>query len=365
MGKIRKINFYYGAILTAILQNNPDASPTLILNDEETRQAYKVLTNTSNQESILFLKYARSKQKNDVDENKHYTSWLFSFTPDDKEKLKTYYEKTGLPVFICLLCLRDNLNNSEIAILKYEEYKMVLQNQTVTIGLEQGKHNFYLFLGNSKSKSSVYKIPTTRINKRFDELARESIQSNREHFRIVSNSRNKIQENDLVTKELSEYPNSSECPICNDLLENIKISDGREDIDAKRCMKCGNVFLSQKKYKTICKRLGVNHLKENVLLMDLEFNSYDSKKNEKKIEPLLTNVNTIFAIERENNVCPIHRTKFQTKVINLGKRKRDTVLYCNQCKKMIIGQEHKKSFEKLMNSQKYFPKYNFEFLNIE
>ena len=47
MGRIKKMNFYYGAILTSILQNNPDASPTLILNNEDTRQAYKVLTNTS------------------------------------------------------------------------------------------------------------------------------------------------------------------------------------------------------------------------------------------------------------------------------------------------------------------------------
>lgn len=33
MGRVLKANFYYGAILTTILQKNPDAIPTLILAD--------------------------------------------------------------------------------------------------------------------------------------------------------------------------------------------------------------------------------------------------------------------------------------------------------------------------------------------
>lgn len=357
MGKIKKMNFYYGAILTSILQNNPDASPTLILNDEETRQAYKILTNTSNQENILFFKYASSKQKMDADEDKQYTSWLFSFSSDDKEKLKMYYEKTGLPVFICLLCLRSKLHNSEIAILKYEEYKMVSQNQTVTIGLDPGKHNFYLFLGNSKSKSMAYKIPTTRINRTFDELAKEVLQVDLKHNEIQSI---------LASEEIPEYENSKICPMCKSILENIKISDEKTIFDAKRCMHCGRVFLSRKQYEIICKKTGAKHLKENVLLMDFKSQLSDAEEIEqRKLKPLLIDENTIFVIDYEGTVCPIHKIKFQTKVINLGKRKRDTVLYCSQCKKMIIGEEHKKSFINLMNSQKCFKKYNFKPLNIE
>ena len=41
MGRVLKANFYYGAILTTILQKNPDAIPTLILADGESKQIYK------------------------------------------------------------------------------------------------------------------------------------------------------------------------------------------------------------------------------------------------------------------------------------------------------------------------------------
>ena len=365
MGRIKKMNFYYGAILTSILQNNPDASPTLILNNEDTRQAYKVLTNTS-KECILFFKYASSKQKTNANEDKQYTSLSFSFSEDDKEKLKTYYENTGLPVFICLLCVKDKLNDSEIAILKYEEYEMVSQNQTVTIGLEPGKHNFYLFSGKSKSKNLAHKISTTRINKTFDELTKEVVKASPSHFKEAPTIKKKIYENSLIPEELFEHANSNICPVCNNILENVEIWDEQLNIDAKRCMQCGSVFISRKQYESICKKSGTNHLKENVLLMDLQTHLSDDVKNDShKLEPLLANQNTIFVIEHEGTVCPIHKIKFQTKVINLGKRKKDTVLYCKQCKKMIIGEEHKKSFINLMNSQKCFKKYNFKPLNIE
>ena len=58
MGRVLKANFYYGAILTTILQKNPDAIPTLILADGESKQIYKMITNSSKHEYILFFKYA-------------------------------------------------------------------------------------------------------------------------------------------------------------------------------------------------------------------------------------------------------------------------------------------------------------------
>lgn len=363
MGKIKKMNFYYGAILAAILQYNPDASPTLILNDEESRQAYRILTNTSKQEYILFFKYATSKQKESKD--KQYTSWLFSFSVDDKEKLKTYYEKSGFPVFICLLCLRDKLYNSEIAILKYEEYKKVLANQTITIGLEAGKHNFYLFTGNSKSRDDAYKISTTRISKKFDDLAKEVIKSNPQHFRKKLIDQGKIRIRDLVTKEIIEYPNSSICPSCSYTLKNIKISDEKISFEAKKCTMCGKIYLRKDYYEKICAKLGVQYLKNEIFLMQYPTNVKKIRISEKDrtiFSPEKTNI--IYIVDQEGSECPIHHTKFQVKVINWGRGKRDTVLYCAECDKMIIDEEHKKSFVKMMNSQKNMKKYEFKRLDL-
>lgn len=84
MGRVLKANFYYGAILTTILQKNPDAIPTLILADGESKQIYKMITNSSKHEYILFFKYASMNSRT----RKNYWSCQFTFSKDDKEKLK-------------------------------------------------------------------------------------------------------------------------------------------------------------------------------------------------------------------------------------------------------------------------------------
>ena len=60
MSKLKLSNFYYGAVLNAILEKNPKFSPTLVLYDDDNRQAYKILTEY-NENYILFLKYATSR----------------------------------------------------------------------------------------------------------------------------------------------------------------------------------------------------------------------------------------------------------------------------------------------------------------
>lgn len=42
MSKLKSSNFYYGAVLNAILEKNPEFSPTLVLYDDDNRQAYKI-----------------------------------------------------------------------------------------------------------------------------------------------------------------------------------------------------------------------------------------------------------------------------------------------------------------------------------
>lgn len=64
MGRVLKANFYYGAILTTILQKNPDAIPTLILADGESKQIYKMITNSSKHEYILFFQICKYEFEN-------------------------------------------------------------------------------------------------------------------------------------------------------------------------------------------------------------------------------------------------------------------------------------------------------------
>ena len=91
MAKLKKNHFYQGAILDALCQYNPDASPVLMSHEDEPRQVYKVMTNTS-QECILFFKYASPKMNG---KNEEDISYLFTFSDDDKQKLK---EASGIMV---------------------------------------------------------------------------------------------------------------------------------------------------------------------------------------------------------------------------------------------------------------------------
>ena len=90
MGRVLKANFYYGAILTTILQKNPDAIPTLILADGESKQIYKMITNSSKHEYILFFKYASMNSRT----RKNYWSCQFTFSKDEKiEKVEKSWLK--------------------------------------------------------------------------------------------------------------------------------------------------------------------------------------------------------------------------------------------------------------------------------
>ena len=53
MPKINRQHFYFGVILTAILNFNPDASVVLLETNNDTRKVYKIQTNTSN-ECVIF-----------------------------------------------------------------------------------------------------------------------------------------------------------------------------------------------------------------------------------------------------------------------------------------------------------------------
>lgn len=365
MGKMKKMYFYYGAILNAILEHNPDASPVLILNDKETRQAYRILTNTSKQECVLFFKYASMKTgvKKDT-----YSSWLFSFSQDDKQKLKIFYNENKLPVFICLLCLKEDLKNSEIAILKYEEYlKKAGEKQSITIGLENGKHNFMLFTDLSKSRDDTYKFPTNRITKKFDDLAEEVIRESQKKF--VNKNQYHMGIDSLILQNIKTYEDSNLCPLCGEKLECTYLRESVLDIMVKKCPSCNSIFLRKEYYRRICKNFGCQRLKDNVYIMPYEMvgDSINEKiivENNEHKDKQQENQHEIFVMREECDICPIHNIKMKVKVIDMGKGKKDTVFYCPSCSKMIVSSKHKQALERMANVKGSLKKFVFFNLKI-
>lgn len=171
MKGLKQAHFYYGAILTAIMEYNPDASFVLLQPQDHTRKIYHIQTNAS-QECIIFLKHAFEKQLGSQ-------SWSYTFSKDDKKCLAAYY-KQKTPIFIYLLCAVDGLQNSEIAILKYDEFLKVSHKTNFTIGTKKNARNFNLHL--TKSPKDDILIPRNRIEQTFDYLIADTIKQSNGYY---------------------------------------------------------------------------------------------------------------------------------------------------------------------------------------
>ncbi|MBE7036085.1 MAG: hypothetical protein E7403_02185 [Ruminococcaceae bacterium] len=159
-------HFYYGAILSAIIEYNPDASLVLLEQKEDSRKVYHIQTSTAKQECVIFFKHAFEKK---IKPN----SWLFEFSPEDKAELKDY-EDRQIPTFIYLLCATDELRGSQIAVLKYrDEFERVLDKKAFTVSTKKNFPDFYLH--KSKRADDVVRIPRNRIEKTFDDLISEVV----------------------------------------------------------------------------------------------------------------------------------------------------------------------------------------------
>ena len=72
------------------------------------------LETNSSEESYFFAKYVTSlKNKNDS-----FSHWIFNFTPAEIKKLQELYNIKGR-VKIVLICAKEGLNDSELAIIDY------------------------------------------------------------------------------------------------------------------------------------------------------------------------------------------------------------------------------------------------------
>lgn len=336
MAKLKKNHFYYGAILDALCQYNPDASPVL-MSHEESRQVYRVMTNTS-QECILFFKYASPKTggKNEQD-----ISYLFTFSDDDKQKLKAYMEKYNCPIFLYLLCKQPDLKDSEIIVLKYEEYQNVEENRAITIRIQKSKNYILLFKKGSKARDNAYQIPRNRIEKTFDELADDFMKESVSHTkrRVTNNS----QMESFIVKSMEIFEDNKNCPFCDNVLKRVVIHNAGDDMDSRMCSVCKRRFVNKRQYKVIRKYCGANNIIPELYIMDFREDKGQDKAEYRKVEgqtiSKAVDRNKFYIIEDESGICPVHNCKMEIKVINFGMKQKDTVHFCNRCNKYIISRK--------------------------
>ncbi|WP_139492168.1 hypothetical protein [Brevibacillus dissolubilis] len=167
MGALRKADYYYGALLSVLI--NSGLVPALFEKDNEKRQIYKITTNKDNY--IIYSKYHTSPTG-----TKNF-SWAFTFTEAEIEEIKELKKHSGKVVF-ALICSQKQLNdyNQEIAIVSWDEFIQCVQinkqeykgSPRLSVRLMKGSHYLRIYgsgradmLGN---QDNTIKIERNRLS---------------------------------------------------------------------------------------------------------------------------------------------------------------------------------------------------------
>ena len=138
MGKMSQADFFFGAALSVLFNNN--MVPALVENGSD-RRIYDVTTNDG--DFRLYMKY-RTKPSTD---NDLLTSWQFMFNKEEIEELKN---KCKEGIRLILICGKEDLKDSQFAVLYNTEIKKAICDSgktSITIGRKKHARNFYISMG--------------------------------------------------------------------------------------------------------------------------------------------------------------------------------------------------------------------------
>jgi len=154
MPKFKVADFYYGAVLSMLFNNN--ITPALVEGNND-RQIYDFTTDNGN--FRLFIKY-RSKGR--LGSDGEYRSWQFTFTAGDLDEISKYLVEER-HFRLALVCGEERLDDSELAILTPEEIEQCLGNgkTSLTISRARGEKAFRISIGGGRDNS--IKIPSKRL----------------------------------------------------------------------------------------------------------------------------------------------------------------------------------------------------------
>ena len=163
MGKLKKSYFYYGAFLSALL-NNGKAKPSLFDDvKKSSRRVYRFATEQSENDHIVFTKYVEGNG------NEKAYRWTFLFTEDEITQLQTLNSQYG-NVKVALICVKKNLSECELAIVEYDLAMKCLginigtRSTSITVKTYKGKHGLFVF-GSGIDEDSREKISRDAIEK--------------------------------------------------------------------------------------------------------------------------------------------------------------------------------------------------------
>ena len=146
MAKLKEADFYYGSIISMLLNNK--ICPVLVEGGTD-RQVYEFTTNEGNFK--LFLKY---RSEPIPTKTYGYQSWQFVFSAGDIAELRRYVSENK-HLSVGLVCGTSILSNSEYAVLHKEEISELLDagRTSLTISRRSGEKAFRISVGGGRENA--------------------------------------------------------------------------------------------------------------------------------------------------------------------------------------------------------------------
>jgi hypothetical protein len=153
MSKLKEADFYYGAVLSNLINNH--ICPALIEGGSD-RQVYDFTTDEK--DFRLFVKYRSASIKTKTED---YTSWQFVFSDADIQELREYCGQDS-HFSLGLICGESPMNQSQYAVLHKEEILQLLEwgKSSITLSIKKGEHAFRLSVGGGRD--NAMQIPANR-----------------------------------------------------------------------------------------------------------------------------------------------------------------------------------------------------------
>lgn len=146
MSRITQADFYYGAVLSTLL--NHKITPAYVESNQDS-QIYDFSLN--HVDFRLYAKYTKDRKNTTT---KDYNSWQFGFSKSEIEEIKDYLEK-DYNLVIVLVCGMKNLNESEIAVLDKEQIQELigLNKESISISRKKNERYYRISIGGGRDNS--------------------------------------------------------------------------------------------------------------------------------------------------------------------------------------------------------------------
>ena len=132
--KIRKIDFYVGALLSYLI--NKQITPAIF---DSCENAKEIRFDTNNGKFNLFVKYSGKPSKS----NEVNRRWDIIFTQSELDRLNTY-KLDEYNNFVVIVCSNEDLKNTEIVVLEIKNaikclgYDNVNSNKRISARIDKG-----------------------------------------------------------------------------------------------------------------------------------------------------------------------------------------------------------------------------------